>query len=94
MPVVTQVAREAKVPVYGSSAVMVNDGAFATIAISDTKIGAISADMAVDILANGKTPADVPAVVVDATDTVVNKTTMEALGITIASTDGITFVED
>lgn len=94
MPVVTQVAREAKVPVYGSSAVMVNDGAFATIAISDTQIGAISADMAVDILANGKTPADIPAVVVEATDTVVNKTTMEALGITIENTDGITFVED
>jgi len=94
MPVVTQVAREAKVPVYGSSAVMVNDGAFATIAISDTRIGEISADMAVDILANGKTPADIPAVVVEATDTVVNKTTMEALGITIQDTNGITFVED
>lgn len=94
MPAVTQAAREAKVPVYGSSAVMVNDGAFATIAISDTQIGAISADMAVDILANGKTPADVPAVIVGATDTVVNKTTMEALGITIDDTTGIIFVED
>ncbi len=94
MPVVTQVAREAKVPVYGSSAVMVNDGAFATIAISDTRIGEISADMAVDILANGKTPADIPAVVVEATDTVVNKTTMDAIGVTIENTDGITFVED
>lgn len=94
MPVVTQVAREAKVPVYGSSAVMVNDGAFATIAISDTRIGEISADMAVDILANGKTAADIPAVVVEATDTVVNKTTMDTIGVTIENTDGITFVED
>ena len=32
MPVVTAAAREAKVPVYGSSAVMVDEGAFATVA--------------------------------------------------------------
>ena len=32
MPMVTEVARDAKIPVYGSSAVMVDSGAFATIA--------------------------------------------------------------
>ena len=42
---VTEVARDAKIPVYGSSAVMVDSGAFATIAISDTEIGAQTADM-------------------------------------------------
>ncbi len=93
MPVVTAVAREAKVPVYGSSTVMVDDGAFATIAISDTEIGAASADMATEIL-EGKTPAEVPSVVVPATATVVNTTTMEAIGAVIENTDGITFVED
>ena len=45
MPMVTEVARDAKIPVYGSSAVMVDSGAFATIAISDTEIGAQTADM-------------------------------------------------
>ena len=93
MPVVTAAAREAKVPVYGSSAVMVDEGAFATVAVSDTEIGAASADMAVEIL-QGKTAAEVPSVVVPATATVINKTTMEALGITVESTEGITFVED
>lgn len=93
MPVVTAAAREAKVPVYGSSAVMVDEGAFATVAVSDTEIGVASADMAVEIL-QGKTAAEVPSVVVPATATVINKTTMEALGIAVESTEGITFVED
>ena len=78
--------------VYGSSAVMVNEGAFATIAISDTEIGAISADMAVEIL-NGKSVADIPVLEVPGTEIVVNKTTMEALGIEIDDSQGVTFVE-
>lgn len=93
MPVVAAAAREAKIPVYGSSAVMVQDGAFATLAISDTEIGAISADMAIEIL-NGKTPAEIPALEVEATEIVVNKTTMDAIGVTIENTEGIQFIED
>ncbi|GFI62292.1 hypothetical protein IMSAG049_01470 [Clostridiales bacterium] len=92
MPIVSQVAKEAKVPVYGSSAVMVADGAFATMAISDTEIGAISADMAIEIL-NGKTPAEVPAVEVPASETVINKTTMEAIGASFEAADDMVFVE-
>lgn len=95
MPVLTEIARDAKIPVYGSSAVMVNSGAFATIAISDTEIGKISADQAIEIL-EGKKPSEVPAKVVGATDTVVNQTTADALGITfpdeVKST--LTFVTD
>ena len=93
MPLVTEVARAAKIPVYGSSATMVDSGAFATIAISDKEIGAQSADMAVEYL-NGTAIADIPAIVVPASETVVNKTTMEALGLEIAEEDGIRFVED
>ncbi len=95
MPVVTEIARDAKIPVYGSSAVMVESGAFATIAISDTEIGAISADMAISYF-EGKKIADIPAVVVPATSTVVNKTTAEALGITFSEeiAAGLTFLED
>ena len=95
MPVVTEITRDAKIPVYGSSAVMVESGAFATIAISDTEIGAISADMAISYF-EGKKIADIPAVVVPATSTVVNKTTAEALGITFSEeiAAGLTFLED
>jgi putative ABC transport system substrate-binding protein len=80
MPTVAEAAKTAKKPVYGSSTVMVNTGALATVAIGDAAIGAASADMAIEIL-NGKTPADIPAVAVEATETVINQTTSDAIGI-------------
>ena len=93
MTLVTEVARDAKIPVYGSSATMVDSGAFATIAISDTEIGAQSADMAIQYL-EGTAIADIPAVVVPASATVVNQTTMEALGLDIPADDTMIFVTD
>lgn len=94
MPIVSEVAQEAGIPVYGSSAVMVTSGAFATIAISDTQIGAISADKAIAIL-EGKSVSEVPAEVVPASATVVNKNVSDALGITFPAEveSEITFVE-
>ena len=82
MPVVVEAAATANKPVYGSSAVMPASGALASIAISDTEIGAISADMAVEIL-NGKPVSEVSAQAVEATITTVNKATAESLGITV-----------
>lgn len=93
MTLVTEVARDAKIPVYGSSATMVDSGAFATIAISDRAIGAQSADMAIQYL-EGAAIADIPAVVVPASATVVNQTTMEALGIAVQDDGQIQFVTD
>jgi putative tryptophan/tyrosine transport system substrate-binding protein len=82
MEVISQVAKDAKIPVYGSSAVMVNSGAFATISISDMEIGAIVADMVHKHL-TGTAVADIPAVVVDKFTTVINKTTADAIGVTV-----------
>lgn len=79
MNLVAEVAREAKIPVYCSSNTTVESGGFATVAISDTQIGAITADMAVEYL-GGKPIAEIPSVVVVATDAVINKTTAEAIG--------------
>lgn len=95
MSLVTEVARESKIPVYGSSATMVDSGAFATIAISDKGIGAESADMAVEIL-EGKSAEDVPSIVVPASDTVINKKTLDALGIELSDDvkDSAIFVEE
>lgn len=95
MTLVTEVARDAKIPVYGSSATMVDSGAFATVAISDTGIGAMSADMAIQIL-EGAAVADVPAIVVPASSTVINSQTLEALGITLPEDiqNSAVFVED
>lgn len=80
MPVVSQIARDHKIPVYGSSAVMVESGAFATKAISDTKIGAITADKCIEYL-NGKAIKDIPTEIVAADDIVVNTDAAAAIGI-------------
>ena len=95
MTLVTEVARDAKIPVYGSSATMVDSGAFATVAISDKGIGAMSADMAVQIL-DGTAVADIPAVVVPALTTVINNQTLVALGIALSDDvkNTATFVDD
>lgn len=95
MSLVTEVARKSKIPVYGSSATMVDSGAFATIAISDKGIGAKSADMAVEIL-EGKAVKDVPSIVVPASDTVINKKTLDALGIELSDEikNSAVFVEE
>ena len=95
MPQVAEVAREAGIPVYGSSAVMVDSGALATVAISDTEIGAVSADMAVEYF-NGTAIEDIPAQVVGASDLVINSDTVEALGLELSQEvqDSATFVTD
>lgn len=95
MPLVAEVARDAKIPVYGSSAVMVNSGAFATVAITDTEIGMISADMAIAHF-EGKEKSEIPALVVPANAIVVNEDTAEALGVTLSDEQkaDITFVRD
>lgn len=95
MPMVTEVTRDAKIPVYGSSAVMVDSGAFATIAISDTEIGAQTADMALEYL-NGTAMEDIAAVVVPASNMVINQDTADALEITFSDEvqKEATFVKD
>ena len=92
---VTEVARNVKIPVYGSSAVMVDSGAFATIAVSDTEIGAQTADMALEYL-NGTAIEDIAAVVVPASNMVINQDTADALGITFSDEvqKEATFVKD
>jgi putative ABC transport system substrate-binding protein len=96
MTLVTQVAREKKVPVYGSSATMVNSGAFATIAISDTEIGKMTADMGIQYLKDGKKVTEIPSVVVPASNTVINKITLNALGLKLSDNvmNSAVFVED
>ena len=79
MRVVADSAAEMGVPVYGSSAVMVESGAFATISISDRQIGAITADMLHAYL-TGTPIEEIPAVVVDEFTMVIKQTTADMLG--------------
>ena len=82
MPVVIDAAIKSGKVVYGSSAVMVEAGALATVAISDREIGAISAGMAIEIL-EGASPADIPAQAIEGRLLVLNTTTAEALGLEV-----------
>ena len=90
MSVVTEIARDRKVPVIGSSATMVVSGCLATVAIGDKEIGIKTAEMALEYLEGGKKVEEIPAVVVPASQTVINKTTADAIGLAIP--DDKTFV--
>ena len=79
MTVVADSAAEMGVPVYGSSAVMVESGAFATISIADRDIGAITADMLHAYL-TGTPIEEIPAVVVEEFTMVINQATADMIG--------------
>lgn len=83
MPQVAEAAMDAKIPVYGSSAVMVASGAFATISIDDITIGSMTADMA-DQFLKGTAIKDIPAITVSDFVTVINKTTAAAIGVEVS----------
>jgi putative ABC transport system substrate-binding protein len=82
MPQVAQIARDAKLPVYGSSPVMVVSGALATVSVGDRYMGGVSAEMA-DAYFKGKPIAAIPAATMDSFITVINKGVADALGIAI-----------
>jgi len=82
MPVVTQIANKAKIPVYVGADSMVKDGGLATYGINYEILGKETADMACDIL-NGKKPSDIPVKVMTDMDIYVNKNTAGQIGITI-----------
>ena len=79
MAVVADSAAEMGVPVYGSSAVMVQSGAFATISIDDRDIGGITADMLHKYL-TGTPIEEIPAIVVNEFTMVINQTTADMIG--------------
>lgn len=82
MPQVAEIAKNAKIPVYGSSAVMVQSGAFATISIDDVTIGGITGEMA-DKFLKGTPIEKIPAITVSDFTTVINKSTADAIGVTL-----------
>lgn len=82
MPVVTQVTRKAKIPMYVGADSMVKDGGLATYGINYEVLGKETADMAVQIL-KGKKPGDIPVRTMSDMDIYINQATAKAIGITI-----------
>lgn len=83
MPVLSDAAIQAKIPVYCGADSMVNDGGFATIGINYEDLGKETANMA-DQVIKGKKPGDIPVKVFkDNLETIINPETAKALGLTV-----------
>ncbi|ADI01947.1 ABC transporter substrate-binding protein [Syntrophothermus lipocalidus] len=82
MPVVTQVTRKAKIPMYVGADSMVKDGGLATYGINYEVLGKETAEMAVQVL-KGTKPGDIPVKTMSDMDIYVNLETAKAIGVTI-----------
>lgn len=82
MPVVSQVANQAKIPVYVGADSMVKDGGLATYGIDYVVLGQETGNMVVEIL-KGKKAGDIPVKTMTDMDIYVNKDTAKAIGVKI-----------
>lgn len=86
MTLVSQVANESKIPVICGEEGMVKSGGLATYGINYYELGKQTAKMAVEILRDGKNPAEMPIEYLQNCDLTVNPETEKALGITVPRT--------
>lgn len=82
MPVLADVARKNKIPVYTGADSLVKDGGFATVGVNYTNLGTETGKIAIEVL-NGKKPSEVPFKVLEDLNVVINETSAEACGIQI-----------
>lgn len=91
MPIITKVATENKIPVIGSEEGHVENGALACNGISYKELGKKAGEMAAQILKGEKQPSEIPVTTLDETETIINKSTMETLGIKDPQMENATF---
>ncbi|WP_150265226.1 ABC transporter substrate-binding protein [Paenibacillus tepidiphilus] len=82
MPIVAQIAIDAKLPLYVGADSMVKDGGLAAYGVNYEILGEETADMAAEVL-NGKAVKDLPVKVMDSLNVYVNQTTADKIGITL-----------
>jgi putative ABC transport system substrate-binding protein len=80
---IIQVANDNKLPFFSSDRDTVEKGAFATVGFKYYDHGYQVGEMAVDILKNGKNPADMPVTVPSKLDFILNLKAAAAQGITV-----------
>jgi len=68
-----KVARESKIPLIGGSADMIDKGSIATYASNDYDLGRRTAQMALEILRDGKEPGTMPVAFTEAPSLMVNE---------------------
>lgn len=83
MATVAMVANAAKLPVICGESGMVTAGGLATYGINYYELGKQTAKQAVEILKDGKNPADMPIEYLEKCDLSVNEETAKAIGVTI-----------
>lgn len=91
MPILSEVGKNAGIPVYVGADSMVIDGGYATVGINYEDLGAKTAEMAADIL-GGKAVSEVPVATLDNFYKVINETTATAIGAP-AAVEGATIVK-
>ena len=91
MPILSEIAKEAGIPVYVGADSMVADGGYATVGINYEDLGAKTAEMVAEIL-DGKAVKEVPVATLDHFYKVINETTAHAIGAP-ATAEGATIVE-
>ena len=91
MPIITKVATENKIPVIGSEEGHVENGALACNGISYKELGKKAGEMAAQILKGEKQPSELPVATLEETETIINKSTMETLGIKDPQIENATF---
>ncbi len=82
MPIVSQVANKAKIPVYVGADSMVKDGGLATYGVNYVTLGQETAHIIADIL-NGQNPGDIPVRTISNYEIYLNQATADAIGVTI-----------
>ncbi len=83
MSLVSQIANEKGIPTICGEEGMVNAGGLATYGINYYELGKQTAKMAVEILREGKNPAEMPIQYLENCDLKLNEETAKTLGITI-----------
>ena len=86
MATVAMIANEIKLPVIPGESNMVVEGGLATYGLDYYQLGYLAGEMAVDILKNGKKPAEMPIqfLPADKCELTVNEETAKAIGIDVS----------
>lgn len=83
MATVSMVSTPAGIPIFCGETGMVDNGGFATYGLNYYELGKQTAAMAVDILENGKNPAEMPIQYLEKCDLAINMEAAEEMGIEI-----------
>ncbi len=82
MATVAQIALQKKVPIFPAVEAMAAQGGLASISINYHQLGQQAADMAYDILVNGRKPADLPIQIASNPELVINEDYAKTIGYT------------